>query len=163
MKDCEALDLENRGEFQKYLAELGDWWHVSCEEETPRILTGTNKWSFCLQRSYRMGKKKGEVVWGSDKKDVNRHNESDIMLGYRIGTIYQKVRYVRIPPSHFGSWNHESRSEGRTEKLLKGIVSTTRKEYQGGNYQQSNAAKKPNWIRTENVQLYLIISRFYRT
>lgn len=148
MKDCEALDLENRGEFQKYLAEFGDWWNVSCEEETLRILTDTNKW-FTACKGITEWKRGGEVVWGKDKKDVNRHNESDITLGHLIGTIYQKVRYVRIPPSHFGSWNHESRSEGRTEKLLRGIVSTTRKEFQGGNYQHVKCNKKAqldkNW------------------
>lgn len=135
-------------EFQKYLAGFGDWQNVSCEEETPRFLTGTNKWSHCLQRSYRM-KKKGEMVWRKNKKNVNRHAESEIMLRYKIGIVYQRVRYVSIPPSHFGSWNHESRPEGRTEKLLRGIVSTIRNEFQGGNYQHVKYSKEAqldkNW------------------
>lgn len=47
--------------------------------------------------------KKGEMVWRKNKKNVNRHAESEIMLGYMIGIVYQRVRYVSIPPSHFGS------------------------------------------------------------
>lgn len=51
-----------------------------------------------------------------------RHNESDIMLGHPIGTIYQKVRYVRITPLHFGSWNHESRSEENRETAKRNSI-----------------------------------------
>ena len=43
------------------------------------------------------------MVWGKDKKTVNRYAEFDIMSGHLIGIVYQRVRYVSIPPSHFGS------------------------------------------------------------
>ena len=47
--------------------------------------------------------KKGEVVWRKDKKNVNRPAESEIMLGYMIGIVYQRVRHVHISTHIFGS------------------------------------------------------------
>lgn len=42
--------------------------------------------------------KKGEEFWGKDNETVNRHAEFEIMLGHLIGIVYQRIRYVSIPP-----------------------------------------------------------------